>query len=556
MQKELADKINTAQLNGCKYFIDGTYRITETGFEIKPMMKNSKNGKVVQEETFAGANLFVLFDSISIYLRQSLGLTPAQMEESIDLNFSDYFTDNLKAFSYLAKGMENRDLQSFEKAIELDTTFAAALGVYASTLYLNYRAKESVEVKSLMEKAMRYRKKLPANIQNDLLVVYYLINDETEKAEQIINLQLEENPEDPVFLRSLFFLYKITGDINKLNTIVEKLSNGSPNPNLYIEAIHGALMSGKATQVEKDVLVLLEQFPDNYRLLDMLMDAYILQQKYDQAQATLEKMILLNPDLEATRSIMGTAIQYMKENSFPTEMMEKLSGRYKNDGQSEITSLEVADQFIITSCPLCISHYTYPVSDTSIGRGFSTFYNVNIPLEDDAGKVYGYLLKQKNNQGQEGSAYFWKLDSLILRAEALLRDRNYQDALPAYEAAIAANPEHYYLYKAKEHVAFMLSKTDEEIEQIYLRYVGQYDKGQRIWIEDGYLNFKNPDRPSIILRPIAEDAFIDLIDYNGIYSFEQENGEVRGIFGQVYDKKLKKWYRLEGWYQTRIKPKG
>ncbi len=82
-------------------------------------------------------------------------------------------------------------------------------------------------------------------------------------------------------------------------------------------------------------------------------------------------------------------------------------------------------------------------------------------------------------------------------------------------------------------------------------YEGEWD----IWIEDGQLFFKTPNIGRRILRPISDNEFIELIDYNGIYTMDVENGAVKGIYGSVYDKDTRDWRRLENWYRARKKLK-
>lgn len=553
LDTEMVDKINSAKLYGSKYFVDGSYQIDEKGFAIKSSVRNARNGKIIQEKTFSGDNFFTLIDSISIYLRQSVGLSPTQMEESVDLDFSSFVTDDFKAFQYFSVGLNNRDWGSFEKAIELDSTFALAMVVYATGLFQSNQGR--LEATLLVEKAMLHRKKLPEQQQFALLVVNYILQGDYDKAEKLIYIQLEQAPNDPFMLQNLSILYKVSGELDKLKAINEKLFKGNPNPIFYINAIQAALMNGKAKQVEKDLLVLLEEFPQNPSMLDLLMDAYLLQQKYDQAQETVEELLLMNPNFEPTKTKLLDAIQYLKNNPIPEEWLAKLQGDYRSDGSEKITTLKFLNNSLLYTSSGTNGYFTYPISDSSLVRGFSNFVNEIVPLANDSEDVYGFLLKQENLDGRKGNYYYWKQDSLIWQAEELLKNRNYEEALPVYEAAIAKYPEHYYLYKAKEHVEFMLSKTEEEIENIYLRYVSEYSEGLQVWMEKGQLFFKFPKRSRIILRPISDHEFIELSDYNGIYIFEKEDEEVKGIYGKIYHKELKEWHPYEGWYQARVKMK-
>jgi class 3 adenylate cyclase len=132
---EAVDKINAAQLTNGSYYVDGKYRVTDTGFVVTPALRDKVNGSVVSERTFRGENIFDLVDSISIYLRREIGITPTQMRQSVDLEVKDYWTDNFAALRSATMGDMGSGNIYFERALELDSTFAVASATYASILH-------------------------------------------------------------------------------------------------------------------------------------------------------------------------------------------------------------------------------------------------------------------------------------------------------------------------------------------------------------------------------------------------------------------------------------
>ena len=372
---------------------------------------------------------------------------------------------------------------------------------------------------------------------------------------KVYGRELELAPNDPMYLSILSLLYIKGGQLDKLAATLKQQFDHNPTPSHYIQVMNLALINGNPAQVEKDLLTLLKEFPHNEILLTLLMDAYMLQQKYDPAQESLEQIMLMNPDVEPMRSKMLDAINYLKENPIPTERLASLKGSYRSDGNERMMNFELFNKFLLRKTQHSSGYYLYPTSDISFLRSFATYINEYKPLVNEKNKVYGVLLHQTNLNGTTGDFYYWKQDSLIWRAEKLLKNRAYEQALPAYKAAITAYPEHYYLYKAKEHIEYMLSKPDSALQQLYQRYVGGYEGEWDIWIEDGQLFFKTPNIGRRILRPISDNEFIELIDYNGIYTMDVENGAVKGIYGSVYDKDARDWRRLENWYRARKKLK-
>ncbi len=74
-------------------------------------------------------------------------------------------------------------------------------------------------------------------------------------------------------------------------------------------------------------------------------------------------------------------------------------------------------------------------------------------LRDDKGN--NYVVKYEQNQADVTDTFwYWKLDETIAEAESLLQQRQLDNAKTAYEKAIQANPKHYYLKTALDHINY------------------------------------------------------------------------------------------------------
>jgi len=549
-EQELVEKINVAKTASGKYFVDGSYRVLEDGFEIKPALRDKTSGNLVEERIFRGEDFFVLIDSIGIYLRQALGLTPEQMDASINLKSRDLGANNLEALKYLVNAAYTENPSDYEKAIELDSTSVPASLFYAQLLYVY--SSGQLEAELAIARAMRHRKKVGLALQTEIMVVNHLIHEEYEKAEKLLNIQLELDPGNPDFLRLLVLLYSRTGQFEKLATVAEKRYEYDPSPGNRMAMARAALNIGEAKQVEREARLLLNVFPRNIYILEILAEAYMLQQEYDAAQETLERIILINPEVEQTLSKTLDAIAWLKQNPVNKEELLRMEGKYRSQDNETLMNYQLLNNFIFSKSKNQVGVYVYPAGKELLLIGRSTLSQEKRFLVNERGDIYAVKRTETVLGKYTADYYYWKQDALIWRAEELLRKRDYAQALPAYEAAIARHPEHFYLYEAKKHIEYMQSKTEEEIMQLYLRYVGDYGE-VRIWIEDGQLFYKRPGVARRIFRPVSDHEFMTLNRYMSIYGFEVENGVVKGIYINEYDRESQTWPRDEDYYHARTK---
>ena len=170
-------------------------------------------------------------------------------------------------------------------------------------------------------------------------------------------------------------------------------------------------------------------------------------------------------------------------------------------------------------------------------------------LFDEQRKVYG-IKRTESYKEKEYIYYEWKQDSVIWNAESLLKAGDYPAARIAYQKAISQNPEHLYLYQAKEHLEYLQSKPDSLVQQNFQRLVGQYGAIE-IWIEEGLLYYKRPGVTRRIFRPISDNRFTTLLHYSWNYEFVEKEGKIVGIQGHQYNHETKEWGEVDDWYYER-----
>ena len=532
-----AEKIEDATLFDSGFYVDGSYEVINGEYKIIPTVRNSKNGKLVAESLFKGDDFFSLMDSISIFVKRSIGMSQSKIDETIDLNLRDITTDNLEAFKYYVESKIRKRYLNLEKAIELDSTFAEAL--HALSLYRHINSQGVIETKINSAGAMRHRKRLPYQLQMAVLSVDYVVNEEWEKAEKLIKMQLEIAPGNVDFNNFLLFTYLTTGQIDKYIEHSGKLYAQDRNfYNAYL-IMMATLMQGKPEKVISSIKPFLLLDPQNTNLLSALVNAYIHNGDYVKAQETAEKIILIDPEAENTMAHIMDVISYLSSHSNANDKLPKFTGTYRNSrGEQKVYESILGNQLYSRPSNLT-GNFMFLTSDTSLVHGGPGFTLTKEYLQDENGQFYGTKNQHIFKKSKSDYYYTWKQDSIIWKAEQLLKEKKYALARTAYDKAIKENPEHFYLQQAKDHIDFISTKTDEEIQKIYQKVVGKYGE-IRVWVENGKLLLKQDGLGRRILYPVSENSFMTLRSYVLVLDFVEENGKVTAYQEYIYDIKSKK----------------
>jgi hypothetical protein len=180
--------------------------------------------------------------------------------------------------------------------------------------------------------------------------------------------------------------------------------------------------------------------------------------------------------------------------------------------------------------------------------------------KDSNNSVYGMQSEIHSvNRQKPGQFFQWRIDSLVLKAEALLLQQDYERAEAAYEAAIMAHPKLYFLQDVLQHIQYVKGKTAGEIQKHLASTVGLYGD-RRFWMEEGRLFYKRTalDQtyfPQMELLPISEDRYINLSRQYIQYGFDYENDQAIASYSYLFNRDSSIWFRntLEGDYILRLK---
>jgi class 3 adenylate cyclase/tetratricopeptide (TPR) repeat protein len=545
------EKIQRAQTANVPFYIDGQYQVIDDQYEYIPAVRNKKTGKVIKERRFVGKDPFLLMDSVGNFVLQSTGLSSAQLAENPDLSIREMASDDLAAiehFMIARSGLGNYN-KNMEKAIELDSTYAIAAVVLAAGINIYQAGK--LEAKRLIDLSMRHRKRLPLITQIEVRVQKHLIYQEWEKAEQLLKLQLEIEPNNEKYNFALSNVYFVTAQYDKLVQHTEKWFARDPNPNTGFLSMMALLVDGQAPEVISRVSNFLLLDRQNVEALELLVTAYILEGELEKARESCEKIVVINPELEPYMSKTLEALAYMETHPIDQENLSKFVGYYRTSRKEQVFEYRLLNGLLYARGLNQFGFYRYPAGDKYLKTGkIYEAYEAELLL-DSKGEVYG--LKKTETRKEGVSIYYtWKQDSLIWQAEERLKTGSYEKAQAYYEKAIAQNPEHFYLRQAKQHIDYLQARPEAELLQNFQRFTGQYGE-VNIWIEDGLLFYKRPGVTRRILRPISDNRFITLLNYLGNYEMVEQNGQVVGIQLYRYNIEKKEWEKTPNGYFDRTK---
>lgn len=544
-ETSMAEKLKLSE--GFDLFVDGQFRFDGELYEVTPRIYATKNGRLQSQQTFFGKNLYVLIDSLSVYIREHTEVAKPVLETAIDLPIESFTSSSLEAIKYYSMG----GYANLERAIALDSTFALASWQLGRLLSTSDRSE--LDTRFYFNQAFRHREKLPFDWQQSILSQRYLAYDNFEAAEKVLQLQLEIDPENNVLNQSMINVYTNSQQFDKLRTFTDAWSKRDlfASAEYYAMALQLNLESRTLLNTVRPFATL---YPNNEMLNFLIFKAHLLDKNWEAASRTLEEIKLTYPRYERQIQFIEQSIEYQRTHSIPKDQFQAFFGTNQFYGSERTGRLfphpERADLIIAqvaNALPML-----FPYSDTQLIEIHYWNLGSSIVLHemkrDSNDRVYAMESTSHRQDREKPRVIFsWRIDSLVLKAEALLHQQDYEQAEIAYQEAIAAHPKLYFLKDALQHIQYVQSKTAAEIEEQLLSVAGQY-ADRSFWVNDGRLYYKRTaiDQvyfPRMVLLPISEDRFVNLSRPNVQYGFEYDNGQAIASYSYLYNRDSSIWLR-------------
>lgn len=551
-QFPLASRIDKA----LDFFVDGTYTLEDGRYILTPRVYESRNGKLLGQQSFADTDLLQVLDAVNIFIRIQAGIEAPMIENSTDLPLNAYTSFSTQAIQYFCEG----SVASLERAVEIDTSFALASLVLAKQLH--YDGVSELDMKTYIDLAFRHRSKLPYDLQYAVLSYRHMIYNNWELAEETLKLQLEIDPESDVLNNNMALVYQYSGQFEALLEFTQEWFNRdyySAAP-AYAHALH---LNAKTKTLLNQAHAFLQLYPNNDYLLYLIFKAHLINQNWEEALDILKKVKLIKPELAAQFDVIDQGIQYQKGRRDKPGQYEDFKGDFRAFDSERIISCfshPEKDHLLLFRIPGGIG-INFPFSDQALFNvGYDSWAETEIIelVTDSTGLPYGIKVRElSGDNAKERHYFFWKIDALIQNAESALLNQEYEHAEKAYNKAIAANPNHYFLQDALSHIQYAQSKTTAELQDQFKSVEGSF--GDRHFrVEGGRLYYKRRSIdqwffPKMELLPISQDRYCNLTRLNAQSAFDYENGQAVANYTYVYNPDSTSWLKnsLEEDYKQR-----
>jgi len=286
-----------------KTFISGSFKKINNEYSIKVNLFNAKDGTLISENNFTGANIFTLIDNITKQIKIDLKVPESPTFEINDLPISDIYTNSLSALENFTKGLcktifyNNWEdgIKYFEKAIEDDQNFTIAHLTSAESYFNTNQVEKSKQSLEIIMRNQLY--KLPETYQFAAKNFYYLIESKPEKALSVVKMWVELFPDDIKGHRVLAIRYylnnQITEAIEEYKTILEL----DPEQYNYLENIGDFyLKEGNFDEALNYYQQFEKQFPKDYKSYRNIGNLYFEMGDNEKAKFYFEKALLLETE--------------------------------------------------------------------------------------------------------------------------------------------------------------------------------------------------------------------------------------------------------------------
>ena len=536
-------RIEHAQQSNFKWILLGSYAWRDS-FELSVQLYDAGTGRLRNQTSVRAEALLDAIDKLSPIVKKWIGLSEEQIRQSVDLDISDFGTDQLEAIRYTTLAVSGQQsLYNFDRALEIDSTFAIASSAKASWLH-KYQLSD-LEARRTIALAMRHRERLPLEWDLQVRAFYFQLNDQLSAAAEVINMQLELDPGNIDLLEQLSDIYWTSGQVDLLPDVAERIYAMDPTSSGAVVLTRAYLINDQIDRATKTIDRFVRSHPGDVFGLYTQGICQMHAGNFEQAKASLTKIFLHQPELATFIDPMLNALDYMHSHSIDPSITQKLVGHYRHFDLEMTFEVRFFGNHLYARADNQVGYYFYPVDTFTYIMSGPTRENDRWHfIADDSGIPYKVEITEIN--GEHVSEYFlWKQDSIILSAERMLRRKEYEVAREKYSRAMAMHPNHYYLKTFARHIEYMLDNPDVQTE--LQRSIGKFGP-RTIWMEDGQLYYKRRGWPLKQLLPLGNGRFAMSSTYDYLMEVVQDNGKVVGTTSWRYDESVGDFVRDESDY--------
>jgi len=327
IDKEIA--LEVARKADARWMLTGNILQDEPQLIISSVLIEVSTGDVQASQKVTGDegdNIFALIDKLTVKVKQDLSLPEAALQEP-DRPVAEVTTQSQEAYQYYLEGVEYNQkyyileaVQSFEKALEYDSTFAMAYFQLASLKDkdLIHKAVEYIDHVGQIDRY--YIEALEAEISGDNVKkikllksiiekypdeknAYYslalneITNGRYDKANEYLNEAVKIDPLFKTAYNLMVYNYDYIGDFEKALWAIDKYIEIAPDEaNPYDTKADLYASNGMIENAAKNYRTAIKIKPDYYSSSAKLGLLYIYQGDYQKADSCLDAVLALDED--------------------------------------------------------------------------------------------------------------------------------------------------------------------------------------------------------------------------------------------------------------------
>lgn len=296
LRRDIAEKLHL------EHFVSGSVEGSPDSLRVMVSLYDVRRGKLIQERTFTGSDLFRLVDEISVQLKRDLGVPEQHIEEGRDLPFADLATNSVTAFRSFVEGVRALAQERWIDAAEALSSAVEEDPGYAMANYYLFNAhllvNDSENANAALQAALDQKYKLPERIQFILKVNYYiLVKPDAEKARRVAGMMTELFPEDVIGHSIQLQLRTNAGEREKAIASAKRILELDPGELRILSAIGDLYQQlGQYAEAQSYYEQYAAEAPTDPRAFNDLGDLSRALGEHDRALDYYERALLLETD--------------------------------------------------------------------------------------------------------------------------------------------------------------------------------------------------------------------------------------------------------------------
>ena len=295
LEKEIADHLHM------NYFLSGSFTKQGEAYSINTKLYNTKNGKLLHQNTLTNLDIFELVDEIVVQLKHDLEIPDYHINEAEDLPISEISTNSITAYKmYNAATNEisfnqdwNKALDYLKQSIREDSTLALAyIELFYGYLYTNQVEKGAW----IFQPLMKHLYKLPEKWQFIAKTAYYEFNKEFDKVYAIYEMLASLYPDDLSYRLRLAQLHVNRNQLDEAIAEYKYILELDPEQYDILQKIGAIYKSrGKFEDALNYYNLYADQFPDKPESFRSIGGLHKTMGNYEKAKSSYERILLFEP---------------------------------------------------------------------------------------------------------------------------------------------------------------------------------------------------------------------------------------------------------------------